>query len=244
MSANFLVCRRCLVVEDEVPTAQRLQYELEQAFPGIHVELVHTVKGALRKLDESVDSGTHYDVAIVDFKLPMEHIGENPVIDFSVARQFGMFSPDTILVHITAFADDPEILRYHERISQLEEAGHLFIAKEGRDWYAPLRERLVRSLHVRRIRRRYLGLFGRRADSYPPRSAGAAGPADRCDRERSLAVAELYADASQHWEYLNEQLRNQLRDAVGYAQDEKGHHLLGVIEADISGSDIPMQEDE
>src|SRR5437870_5149605 len=121
---------RILVVEDKLPTANAVRLEFQTHFPGAEIELARTVEAALLKLDESCSTGNLYAAAVLDFRLPARTIGDVPENDFSISRQFNALSRETILVHMTAFPDDPEIKRFLRNQPTFEESGHLFVAKQ------------------------------------------------------------------------------------------------------------------
>src|SRR5258706_300249 len=135
---------RILIVEDDEPTADLLSDDLQHALPGATVDIEHTVAGAMARLNAALDVNQPYDAAILDFKLPLEHLGQTPVSDFSLGRAFRDLSEKSIVAHITAYKKDTEIQEYISHHVKLSEVGRLFVAKEG-DWMKELCDELLKS---------------------------------------------------------------------------------------------------
>jgi hypothetical protein len=226
MDFTELSCGRALVVEDNVPTSQAIRLELEVRFPGVIVDIAHTVADAMMLLESSLTSEATYHLAVIDFKLPPNKLGEHPESDFSIARQFSIRSPETILVHVTAYADDPEIKSYLKHQTEMNEAGRLFVPKQG-DWVKEMLDQVIRSIHNRRVRQRFNSLFQRRTNPGVQRNNMRQWSIGRSDRARSLAVAQLCADASKYWQYLSESLHHDLDESLGHSSDGE-HHYVGV----------------
>ena len=220
-----------LIVEDTIPTADGLQLDLKITFgkthPGTRIDIAHTVDQALKFLDQSIACGERYDFAIIDFKLPRRSLGDFPEPNFDVSRSFERESRDTILIHYTSYDDDPQIQRFMSHRDEATDVGRLCVVKKGIGWAKHLIDELARCVHSRRVRNRIEALFGRN-EAYGRARFGERG---RGDREQSLYIAELCADASQHWEQLTKPLQNQLINRLGYVSIERNgeiQHVLGV----------------
>ena len=118
--------------------------------------------------------------------------------------------------------------------------GRLFIAKDS-GWMKLLPKEIIRGVPAYRIRREFDELFRRRRTIGWQRAGQRRWAIGRSDRARSLAVAEFCAYASQNWELLSQPFQNDLKRALGYAEDEKGNHYLGVMGA---GPEHKGSEDE
>ena len=228
-----------LIAEDIKSTLELLCYELENNFAEVSICPVQTVVGTLEHLDRSVNFGPKFDVAIIDFKLPYQNIGDTAETSTEISSRFQLESPETVLVHITAFKDDPQVKRFIERNAKYVEAGRLFISKDG-DWVKQLRDELARCLHTRRIRGKLMDLFGTNTDTYERERSLRSAHNWRSDRARSLAIADLCEDAQEHWEQVPDSLRVDLKQVLGYRQDEQGMHCVGVFDADEEPPQEPL----
>jgi CheY-like chemotaxis protein len=228
-----------LIVEDEENIVRTLTDELGQAFPDAKIDSAHTVAEGEEKLHQSLDLGRPYDVVVLDFKLPPDRLGQDPEPDHSLGIAFRRDSPQTLIIHITAYKADIGLKGYLREKGAPAEKGRLFIAKDI-GWMKLLPKEIIRGVPAYRIRREFDELFRRRRTIGWQRAGQRRWAIGRSDRARSLAVAELCAYASQNWELLSGPLQNDLKRALGYAEDEKGNHYLGVMEAgteDKGGAD-------
>ena len=220
---------RILIVEDEEAPAQLLAFTLSKAFPKTDILSAGTVAEGHARLDEAQSQLRPFDVAILDFKLPLKP-GTHPESDFSLGRSFRDLSPETIITHVTAHKEDTEIRRFLNRRDTLVEAGRIFVAKET-GWMQKVIEEITRSIHTRRIRQGFNDLFRRESSSTLQRSHGRRHATGRSDRLRTLQVATLCTDAGRHWEFLSDSLKKDLERVLGHAQDKQGNHYVGVAES-------------
>lgn len=233
---------RILIVEDEQNTVNILTYELREAIPDTEIHSACTVAEGEKKLHESLDTGRLYDVVILDFKLPPDYVGQNPEPDHSLGLAFRDNSPRTLIVHVTAYKDDPAFKGYLRYERAPAEMGRMFIAKDA-GWMQLLPKEITRAIPAYRTRRGFDELFRHRPRTELRRGGDRRWAFGRSNRARSLAVAELCAYASQHWELLSDPLQNDLKRALGYAEDEKGNHYLGVVEARSAKEELENEED-
>ncbi len=220
---------RVLIVEDEESNVRILTYELRQAIPDAEIHSACTVAEGEKKLHDSLDTGRLYDVVILDFKLPPDCTGQNPEPDHSLGLAFRDNSPRTLIIHVTAYKDDPSFKGYLRYERAPAEMGRMFIAKDA-GWMQLLPKEVMRGVPAYRIRRGFDELFRHRRTAESRRAGQRRWAMGRSDHARSLAVAEFCAYASQNWELLSEPLQNDLKRALGYAEDERGNRYLGVME--------------
>lgn len=227
-----------LIVEDAELAAASLAYTLSKAFPKADIIIAGTVADGYAQLDETqAKKKPRFDVAILDFMLP-PRAGLQPEPDFSLSRTIGIFLPETIIIHVSAYGDDPEIGRFLKQRDTLTEDGKIFVAKEE-GWMQQVVGEILRVIHSRRIRQQFNDLFGR---DYTPRLQRAhrrRHAIGRGDRMRTLEVATLCTDAGQHWEFLGDSLKADLERVLGHVQDEAGNHYVGVV-----GPPPPLEPDE
>lgn len=221
MIADSHLCDRGLVVENEIATLLGLTEDLKTAFPEAVIDSAKNITEAFGFLRRAKESGTPYDFGVLDLRLP-ELDATKEESDFSIAAKIREFWSDAIVIRISAHGDDEDVQPKTKRIEH-------FVPKDG-DFHLTVIRELKRLLHERRIRRRFETLFAQREEFS---GRGRIGDGGWSDRERSLYVAELCADASQHWECLSEPLQNQLKQVLGHTTVEQGGrtlHLLGVAQ--------------
>src|SRR4051794_9757841 len=99
---------RFLILEDDPILLPQVQRILEMAFAGARVATATTSKDALDLLTSSLADNQPYDAAIIACCIPADRTSF-PDIEYSLGEAFGESSPETILVHFTAFADASNI---------------------------------------------------------------------------------------------------------------------------------------
>ena len=229
---------RILIVENEPGTVASLRYDLRQAFKDagigdVEISNAGTVIDGQAALDEAYDQKRIFDVVILDFKLPHARNSLAEESDFSLGFVKDL-CPETLVIHVTAYVDDLDFRRVRPAPGTPEAANRLYFEKvEGwinRVVTASLQhvQSIRARFHTGRIRARFKELFQGNDDETAERRVQRHRSCGQGDRERSLDVAELCADASQHWEYLEPGLQKTLKEALGYATDGK-RHFVGVM---------------
>jgi CheY-like chemotaxis protein len=235
MTTPYLQKLKILIAEDDAPTVEALRLDLKDALPDIEIDVATTVAAAGRHLTHARNVGSAYDVAILDFKLPRNHEGEAATSDFAIRNEISEHSPETIIIQISSYESDSDIRHFEQRRKELAEDYASFIPKSADDWTLEVIKTMECAIHTRRLRGRLSALAGRVEGASLPRNSyaravlgrgGDSGPLVS-DAARGLAVAELCADASRHWQSLSPGFQDELKRIFGFAMID-GYPYLGV----------------
>jgi|SRR5665213_2006036 len=135
---------------------------------------------------------TLYHFAILDFKLP-----DSPGGGLTLCAVIRAVMPTAKIVHITAYAGDPDIQRHVEDVHlETFNSGHA-IEKSSVDWMERVVERLQSFQHTDRVGAKLAGLFprdhnrGTSRDQFRRVSATGGSVTNR--------LLDLCADARIHW---------------------------------------------
>src|SRR5260370_15185080 len=121
---------RVLVVEDDPQALTQIVKLLRGVLVGSVVDSADSVNGAMAKIEASLTSCGAYDLAILDFKLPLRP-GENDDVDEQVCRQLIVSMPETIVSHISGFSEDTRILAHLARVHPAARPQGFFLAKRN-----------------------------------------------------------------------------------------------------------------
>jgi len=109
---------KILIVEDDTLTVSTLKKRIIRNIPQVQVDTAQTVLAALACLQESVNDPYH--AIIIDFKLPYENVGDHDEVDESVCGLAMRLMPNALIIHITAWKDDPHIVRHLEEVHEVQ----------------------------------------------------------------------------------------------------------------------------
>lgn len=126
---------RVLIVEDEFDTTKRLTDLLQTEFNDIEVEAAFTRTNAIKSITEMAESGRAYDLVLLDLKLPTDEglaAGLNTAV-YHVARDK---MKSSVVVHTTAYPEDPKITRFilNETMGSLAGPRSLFLPRTNPSW--------------------------------------------------------------------------------------------------------------
>lgn len=230
---------RILIVEDEPGNVENLKHKLIRDIPGVSVEAVNNVVDAHEKLIAGCDNQLEPDVLILDYMLPIRPKGEQ---SGNVSLGF-VRNPDTLVIHATAYPNDPLFKRMMEDACSEGPKFRLKFEKTG-DWAQSVVDacaRHIRGKHSRRIRRRFSQLFGEASMDKPRHRASDRLAGTRSDRGRGLSFALFCQDAGQHWKDLDPDLQDLLARTVGHTTYE-GRDIVGVAIQDDNVPDASPEE--
>jgi CheY-like chemotaxis protein len=200
---------RLLLVEDVEGTLDQLYKLLTEVFADFaHIDPARSVAEGLQLIERAARERLPYDVAILDFKLPRES-GHHPEIDESLCRAIQEQMRHTLVIHITAFPQDPLVLSHLERWHNAPtEPRASCVSKLNGGWARELIETLQSYLYGSRIQEQLEELLGVGA-------SGAALPArattrTRGDRSLTHSLARLCRDISAYWPYLDAFLKKRI----------------------------------
>lgn len=202
---------RFLIAEDDLPTLRALQALLAEAFDGAVIHIAATVIEALELIRAAAASRRPYHVAILDFKLPKEQ-GANAEVDESLCFAVREQTPGTLVAHITAYREDPEVDR-HVRLyhSKPEDPDTIAFSKRDVRWAGTLVQNLKAYLYGSLITPQLDALFGtvEEPGSSSMHLARRRGPAD--ERCLTQPLARLCHEISEHWNDLDEGLKQRIQ---------------------------------
>jgi CheY-like chemotaxis protein len=214
MAHNFMeeIMFRILAVDDEEKIIEPLGKRLAKAFPNSKVETARAVDEAARLIQAAAQSGWLYHAAILDFKLPPKK-GFPEKIDESLCQMIRKEMPKTLVIHITGFTGDPEIIRHQMNVHQDNNAPWAWIIDKSdfAGWETKLIDKLKKYLYSNRIEARIDRLFGRGARA----ATASSSPMGRPSADEGSATLELAAlcrEIINHWKDLDESLQNRIRE--------------------------------
>ena len=175
---------------------------LQEAFPNAVVDAVENVEDGLKQLKQAQQEGIHYDIALLDFKLPRRE-GENPEVDESLCLQVRL-DPETLIGHITGFADDPEIKAHLNKVHPPGDRKGFIIDKRETSWPTKLITEMRQYLYGYHIERQIRRVFGRAGESsLESAHSSRFGSGPRPLGSLTNAIADLCLDISLYWKDLH-----------------------------------------
>jgi CheY-like chemotaxis protein len=207
---------RILVVEDEDDARRQVVELLREALPEARIDAADTVEKADAVIQDALNRGDSYDVAILDFKLP-KSAGFNPEVDDTLCQKLRRLDPGMLVGHITGFPEDPKII---EHINQCHGTGTPrapIVNKTSATWATELLDKTVEYLYRSRIERGLRQVFG---------STTAAGSYERALRpsaawapDLSSQLVDLTADIAESWPHLDPATRRRVQEQFQVVED-------------------------
>jgi CheY-like chemotaxis protein len=202
---------RFLVTEDNEPTLVNLTALLGAEFRGAVVDPASSVAEGMEFLSAAASTRMSYDAALLDFKLPIAE-GENPEIDCSLCNEIRTAHRGTLVIHMTSFRDDPEVLKHlEESHSEPSAPAPFFVSKMDSKWGEILIERLKAFLYGKRIEEQMDALFGAASGS----GSTIGGIALRRPASRlggvTQRLAALTQDIEEHWRDLSKSVKSRVQ---------------------------------
>jgi CheY-like chemotaxis protein len=226
---------RLLIVEDEEETLDEMQKLFAGRFPDAIVDVADTVNGGLRLIEQASDSRSYYDVAILDMKLPKD-LGDNPEVDESLCQKVRDLMPHTLIIHYTAYPEDPQVSRHAKRVhTGPDDPRASIISKRDLGWSQDMLRQLKAYLYGARIERQMTLLFGNSDEvalqSHPRKSRGLEKPVGSLTH----TIAALQRDIVVHWNDLDEKLQQKIRN-VFYVDTDSDPIRISLIDPSSSES--------
>jgi CheY-like chemotaxis protein len=211
-----------IIVEDDEPALRQLKSLLSEEFPDSSVHTAKTVEEGDERLQVSVREGRNYDAALLDFMLP-KFQGEPAEIDHSLCEKIRSKSQGTLVIHMTAFGEDREVVK-HLAEAHSEPSGPWFflISKSTSDWPLVLLKTLRTFLYSREISEQMEHLFGYSTKtSTSSRAEALRRPAVRKGGV-THRLAVLQQSIAEHWPDLTESLKARIHETfvVNITEDE------------------------
>ncbi|MEK7829866.1 MAG: hypothetical protein AAB401_02210, partial [Acidobacteriota bacterium] len=154
-----------------------------------------------------------YHVAILDFKLPAEHIGDLTTVDETLCLQAMRSKPVPLIAHITSNPTDEKV-KTHIKEWHTEHANRydFALSKVESDWTDKLLAELKKFLYGRPIEGQLDQMFGEEDEE--KRVPGVLLTTGRSRGKSCLTqeLAELCRQIVLHWDDLDEQLQHRIED--------------------------------
>ena len=202
---------RFLIIEDVPETREQLEKLFANDFPGAVIDTAETVTEALRLIEQSAAQKRPYDIAVQDFKLPLEK-GYHPEVDVSTCDLIRKATPTTFIVHITAWPNDPAVLMHlTEAHLDLGPPSACLISKLDADWAEKLMLKAKAYLYGTRIEQQMARLFGPTyAREVPKKWPMQLVPVSKGSVTHELAA--LQRDIEAHWHDLDARLQQRVSE--------------------------------
>jgi CheY-like chemotaxis protein len=173
-----------------------------------HIDTAATVTEGKRFIDMAFVEGEAYDVIILDLMLPKE-TGFFPEIDDSLCLAVRKVTPDTLIVHLSAYIHD-DAIENHVRTHHIESIDRSFtLSKLNVDYPTQLANRLKIFLYGNQIEGQIVEVFGATGHS------NFGGRSSISRRPRSTVsthdLASLCRNIVQYWNYLDEPLKQRIQ---------------------------------
>jgi hypothetical protein len=201
---------RLLILEDMEGTLKQLRAHIMKEIPNSVIDVASTVADSHTLLKTAADKSSPYDAAILDFWVPVE-LGDDPQADDSICRDVTLAMPETLVIHITAYPEKPEVDKHMEDFhGSLRGIRGCVIDKARTGWVSEVLKTLKEFLYGTAIRERMEAIFGtgtearHRPDS--PRVRSSRGPGGGIHELHSL-----FRDISTHWKDLDESLQSEIQ---------------------------------
>lgn len=127
--------RRVLIVEDDVATSHQLTALLSGQIPQLEIQSAHTHCDAMSRIQEAVDLKRPFGIVLLDFLLPSDY-GDSPEVNQSVFRLLRESHQDSIVIHTSAYANDPELMNFILKEAMRSPLGprSIFLSKLDMHW--------------------------------------------------------------------------------------------------------------
>ncbi|MDX2042768.1 MAG: response regulator [Acidobacteriota bacterium] len=205
---------RFLIVEDDTQTSKVLRDLLKLNFtsplPDEGEPQIDTASTVTEAKEFINNARKPYHVAILDFRLPPEHLGDSTKVDATACLQAMRSTPPPLIAHITSNPNDEKvkahIKEYHtERANRYDFA----LSKLDSDYTEKLLGKLKKFLYERPIEEQLDLMFGREAQTRAPSLLLTPGRS-RGQSCMTQELAELCRQIVAHWDDLDEPLKNRI----------------------------------
>ena len=217
---------RILLVEDDSPTVNQITKLIEEEILEARVDSAMTVQDAIALLRKN--STRPYDAIILDFRLPAT-TGEHDEVDESVCYEARMLMPDALMVHITAFEDDPQIVHHLKEVHdtqfgnrairlwklETEPETQINIATE-------LLNRLKPELYGQRVIGMLRGLFNfQKTPATPINVRKRFTRGRRTGRSRTHDLDPVTQAIARYWPHLDKDVKKQVKEIFSVKENGK-----------------------
>lgn len=188
------------LVEDIETSRDELHQLLSEVFPGTTIDPASTVTEGLEKIKAAAAEKWSYDIAILDFKLPV-HTGETPKVDESICQAIKASMPTALVIHITSYSEDPQVVQHIRRYHTGKDGPRVEFTHKTAYWP----EKLIAQIKTYYIEIQMDRLFGPK---------GAPLVRDRKMygniRDMTQPLATLTRDITGYWKALDESTKERI----------------------------------
>lgn len=204
---------RVLIVEDDEKTSEQLARAVKEQIDDVKPDVAMNVPEAQKLIDEAYREKQPYHAVILDLMLPAES-GAGATLNQTLCESVSRKMPSTLVAHITAHADDPDVKRHLEVVHDRQVDRSFRLVKEA-DYADELIQKLKPFLYGLRIEERMNKLFGigGGASLYSLRPREALRPrASRRERSMTHELAALTRDISAYWSDLDPGMKLRIKE--------------------------------
>jgi CheY-like chemotaxis protein len=211
-----------LIVDDEPETSYQVKALINEEIPEAQVETAATVEEGRQALMGAHRADRPFDAVILDFKLP-ETAGENPEVDVSLCREIELLMRNALVIHITAFKEDPFIIQHLEEVHETK-----FGNKAIRLWKLDtkiaeqLLDKLKPELYGQHVLQQIKNLFNLEApakSSTKKRQRYARG--FRTGRSRTHELGTVTRQIAACWDNLDEEVQGKVQEIFSVKRSGK-----------------------
>jgi len=210
---------KILIVEDDTLTVSTLKKRIINNIPQVQVDTAQTVLAAHTCLQESVNDPYH--AIIIDFKLPYENVGDHDEVDESVCGLAMRLMPNALIIHITAWKDDPHIVRHLEEVHEVQfgnKAIRLWKLDVDDPGTPTVSDKIISTLRAelygQRVMDQLRSLFnleGRARFSSSSGNRGRFVRSVRTGHSRTHELGSVTREIAACWPHLNQDVKHQVR---------------------------------
>jgi CheY-like chemotaxis protein len=217
-----------LIVEDVRDTLELICEYLEDAYPGAQLHPAESVRDAFKCINEIKERGERFKITVLDFALPQTP-GDQPDVETELPRAVQRaMTWDGAVFHITAYPEDPRIVRYmQEQLRNPRSARLYLISKLEDNWTKTLYETIHTILAGNRIEEQMDRLFPSRNQGQGDSSRGRYGPSLVTDPTHDLAA--LCRDAADNWKGLDSDLQDRIRGVLHVDESDPQQVTVGTL---------------
>lgn len=199
-----------LILEDDTATSQALHGRLREEFPRARIDTAGNLADAIELARDIGERGEHYDVALLDVRLPRDGSGGKDEIFPTVRRQLlEILGHESVVINYSTHADAANIQQFINGERNVNAPLPVLVnAAPSRPWHEEVLQHCRRAVYGRRIAEGLARIL-RTEHAAMARTSGAAARIGRGYGEPSLV--DLVRDIKLHWADLDHELRERIR---------------------------------
>lgn len=221
---------RILIVEDVDEVRQDLRAALERKCPetAVVIDEACCVREAKEHIEALKERGLAYDIALLDFRLPLE-AGGNPEGDEELCPAISAMNREALVVHMTAFIEDSTILGHIAGQHQGPSAVPLGLVDKVSDplWIRHVTDSIRSYLAGQYVKAALVAALGPVEGAHVNARFRSPEPPGRFTSGTRL-IGDLVAAVQQHWVHLAPEDQALVRKYCGVVPRGDGSETLSV----------------